>query len=271
MPFSWAPMWHSNQPRWSKTFLLLLGMIIGLTLCPIPLSATEAQTNLAHSLVHGQQLYEEACVLCHGKTGHGDGPDAFYLGAYSAPRPRNFTEAEYKYRSTPSGELPTDNDLFETITNGIPGYMPPFSSLAESDRWDIVAYIKQFSPLFLETDRTPIVLPPGPLPATAKSIKRGHELYDLLDCAKCHSPQAMEPDGLYEQGELRDRRGLDVLPRDLSNPSSFKKGHRPQDIAQSILTGLDGSPMASFREALSPHPEDIWHLVNYLLSLSRSP
>lgn len=242
--------------------------MVGLNSSPTPLSATEPQTDLADSLERGQRLYEKACVLCHGKAGQGDGPDAFYLGAYSAPRPRDFTEGEYKFRSTPSGELPTDDDLFNTITNGIPGYMPSFRGLAESDRWDIVAYIKDFSPIFQETDRTPIILPPGPLPATAKSIKRGHELYDLLDCAKCHGPQTMEPDGLYEQGELRDRRELDLLPPDLSRPSSFKNGHRPQDIAQTILTGLDGTPMASFQETL-PQPEDIWHLVNYVLSLSR--
>lgn len=247
----------------------MMGMIAGLTSSPTPLSATEPQTNLPDSLSRGQRLYQRACVLCHGKAGHGDGPDAFYLGAYSAPRPRAFTEGEYKFRSTPSGELPTDNDLYETITNGIPGYMPSFRSLAESDRRDIVAYIKQFSPFFQETDkRIPIALPPGPLPPTRESINRGHELYMLLDCAKCHSLLAMAPNGLYEQGELRDRRELDILPRDLSKPASFKNGHRPQDIAQSILTGLDGTPMASFRQTL-PRPEDIWHLVNYVLSISR--
>ncbi len=269
MPFSSVPMWHSNRAHWSRLFVLSLGLIVGLISCPTPSSAADLQADLPDSLSRGQQLYQRACALCHGKTGHGDGPDAFYLGAYSAPRPRAFTEGEYKFRSTPSGELPTDHDLYETITNGIPGYMPSFRSLAESDRRDIVAYIKQFSPFFQETEaQTPIIMPPGPLPPTRESINRGNELYTLLDCEKCHSPQAMTPDGLYEQGELRDRRKLDILPADLSKPSSFKNGHRPQDIARSILTGLDGTPMASFRETL-PHPEDIWHLVNYVMSFSR--
>ena len=261
-------MWHSNWARRFQLLVLLMGLIVAFISCPTPSSATEPQADLSDMLARGQQLYQRACLLCHGQTGDGDGPDAFYLGAYSAPRPRAFTEGEYKFRSTPSGELPTDSDLFETITNGIPGYMPSFRSLAESDRWDIVSYIKQFSPFFQETDkRTPIALPPGPLPPSKESINRGHELYTLLDCAKCHSPLAIAPNGLYEQGELRDRRELDILPPDLSKPASFKNGYRPQDIAQSIMTGLDGTPMASFRETL-PRPEDIWHLVNYVLSFS---
>lgn len=264
-------MWRSNRPRWANIFLFLMGIILGFISSQTSLSATEPQSNHADPLARGQRLYEQACALCHGKTGEGDGPDAFYLGAYSSPRPRAFTEGEYKFRSTPSGQLPTDDDLFDTISNGIPGYMPSFSGLSQSDRRDIVAYLKTFSPDFQEMERTPIDLPPGPLPATIESISRGHELYELLDCAKCHGPQALEPDGLYEQGELRDRRGLDLLPRDLNKPSSFKNGHRPQDIAQSILTGLDGTPMASFQEALSSQPEDVWHLVNYLLSLSQRP
>jgi len=271
MPFSWAPMWHFNRPRGFKAPNLLRGIVVCLTLSLTPLSGAEPPTDLSDSVVRGKRLYEQSCLLCHGKTGQGDGPDAFYLGAYSAPRPRNFTEAEFKFRSTPSGQLPTDADLFETITRGIPGYMPSFRGLSETARWDIVVYMKNFSSMYQEAEIPPIVLPPGPLPTTAESVNRGRKLYDMLDCAKCHGPQSMQPGGLYAQGELRDRRGLPLLPPDLSHPSSFKNGHRPQDIAQSILTGLDGTPMAPFEEALSPHPEDIWHLVNYLLSLSRSP
>ncbi len=248
--------------------LSLIGIIVGIMIGLTPSWAVELNSEASVSLTRGQQLYDQACLLCHGKVGEGDGPDAFYLGAYSSPRPRAFTGGEFKFRSTPSGDLPIDYDLFETITQGIPGYMPSFESLSESERWDIVAYLKQFSPTFSETANQPIDLPPGPLPLTAKSIQRGQELYELLDCVKCHGSEVMEPGGLYDQGELRDRRELDVLPRDLHQPSSFKNGHHPRDIALSIMTGLDGTPMAAYREALSLHPEDIWHLVNYLLSLS---
>lgn len=268
MAFLSAQMWCFSQSYQQRIVAALLGVMLWSTVGLTPLFAAEPQSNLSDSLARGKRLYEQSCLLCHGKTGVGDGPDAFYLGAYSAPRPREFVGGEYKFRSTPSGEPPTDYDLFQTVTNGIPGYMPSFLGLSEADRWAIVTYITQFSPIFQEIDGTPIVLPPGPLPATAASVTQGRELYELLDCAKCHGPEAMMSGGLYEQGEIRDRRKLDILPRDLHNPSSFKNGQQPRDIAISILTGLDGTPMASYQEALSPNPEDIWHLVNYLLSLS---
>ena len=271
MPFSWAPMWHFRQPLQLKQ-VMLCGGIMAYLACSLPIWAlATSPPNQDESVSRGKALYEKACLLCHGKTGKGNGPDAFYLGAYSAPCPRDFTEAEFKFQSTSSGELPSDEDIFTTITKGIPGFMPAFQGLSEADRWDIVRYVKSFSTLYQEAERTPIILPPGPLPATTKSVSRGREVYALLDCAKCHRPQTLQPGGLYDMGELRDRRDLKILPPDLSSPSSFKNGHRPQDIAQSILTGLDGTPMASFRETLSAQPEDLWHLVNYLLSLSRSP
>ncbi len=261
-----AFLWRFNHPRQAKACGLMMSLMASLIFSHQSAFAVESGGH--NSSERGKRLYEESCLFCHGEVGQGDGPDAFSLGAYSAPRPRAFTGGEYKFRSTPSGEPPTDYDLFETMTNGIPGFMPSFRGLPEEDRWAIVTYIKQFSTIFQEIAGTPVVLPPGPLPATTASIIRGHELYALLDCAKCHGPEAMMPGGLYEQGELRDRRELDILPRDLHNLPSFKNGHQPRDIAKSILTGLDGTPMASYQEALSPHPEDIWHLVNYLMSLS---
>ncbi len=263
-----AFLWRFNHPRQAKICGLMMSLMVSLIFSHTSGFGAESETSRPDSLERGKHLFEKSCILCHGQTGEGDGPTAYSLGAYSAPRPRAFTGGEYKFRSTPSGEPPTDQDLFETISRGIPGYMPSFLGLPEADRWAIVTYIKQFSTIFQEIDGTPVVLPPGPLPATTASITRGHELYVLLDCAKCHGPEAMMPGGLYEQGELRDRRELDILPRDLHNLPSFKNGDQPRDIAKSILTGLDGTPMASYQEALSPHPEDIWHLVNYLLSLS---
>lgn len=264
-------MWRFRQLLPLK-HVMLCGGVLAYLACSLPVWALEAAPpNQDEPAVRGKALYKQACLLCHGKTGKGNGPDAFYFGAYSAPRPRDFTGVEFKFRSTASGELPTDADLFQTITNGIPGFMPAFRGLSETDRWDIVRYLRSFSTLYQETVSTPIVLPPGPLPATPESVTRGQEVYRVLDCAECHGPQAARLGGLVAQGELRDRRDLPILPPDLSQPSSFKNGHRPQDIAKSILTGLDGTPMASFRETLSTQPEDIWHLVNYLLSLSRSP
>jgi mono/diheme cytochrome c family protein len=62
-----------------------------------------------------QRLYESNCAVCHGIQGDGNGPAA---GMFLT-RPRDFLAGIFKFRSTPSGSLPTDEDLFWTITHGL--------------------------------------------------------------------------------------------------------------------------------------------------------
>src|SRR3984893_7425903 len=59
-------------------------------------------------------LYRRYCIGCHGPQGDGAGENA----AWVDPKPRDFTAATFKCRSTPSGTLPTDQDLFDAITRG---------------------------------------------------------------------------------------------------------------------------------------------------------
>jgi mono/diheme cytochrome c family protein len=268
MPCSWELIWPF-KPN-AHRLLALLAAVMSLFIALPAFPADHDEENDLPSPETGKTLYQQTCVLCHGIEGKGDGPDAFYIGAYSAPRPRDLTSGELKFRSTHSGELPTDEDLFRTITQGITGYMPSFQSLSDLDRRHLVAYLKTLSPFFREDAGHVLSIPPGPFPATPASIQQGRILYQALDCDRCHGPQVDGPYGLLTEGKLKDRRGLSLRPRDLSRPSSFKNGHSPTDIARTILTGLDGSPMASYREALEPNPENIWHLVNYILSLSSS-
>ena len=266
MPLSLEPIWPFNRPTRNPG---ALAVALSLTLTAFPaFSADVSPIERTPSAQTGKALYEQACAFCHGIGGQGDGPDAFYLGPYSAPRPRDLTSGEYKFRSTPSGSLPTDDDLLRTLTVGIPGYMPSFQSLSDMDRRHLVAYLKTLSPAFQEGKAQSLPLLPGPIPATPESIQQGRALYVALDCMTCHSEQVNSPEGLLTQGKLKDRRGLTLHPRDLTNLTSYKNGHSPSDIARTILTGLDGSPMASYLEALEPHPEQVWHLVNYILSLS---
>ena len=55
----------------------------------------------------GKATYDKWCSGCHGDTGAGDGVAANTM----LPRPRDFTKAVYKIRTTASGEIPTDADL----------------------------------------------------------------------------------------------------------------------------------------------------------------
>ena len=95
----------------------------------------------------GKQIYRRYCVGCHGARGDGLGENAPYLD----PRPRDFVAGVFKCRSTPTGSLPLDSDLYDTIGRGMVfSAMPPWFSLMPQQRADLVAYIKDFSPRFRE-------------------------------------------------------------------------------------------------------------------------
>src|SRR5260370_26372231 len=91
----------------------------------------------------GKALYRRFCVGCHGEEGNGLGENAQWLD----PRPRDFTTALFLWRSTPTGTLPTDQDLYDTITRGIVAtLMPTWRPLTPQQKVDYLAYIKTFSP-----------------------------------------------------------------------------------------------------------------------------
>src|SRR2546428_6601330 len=71
------------------------------------------------SVAVGRDIYVMACVMCHGADGKGDGSVGPMLSPRRAPQPRDFTRAEFKFRSTPSGQLPTTADLLRTLTEGV--------------------------------------------------------------------------------------------------------------------------------------------------------
>ncbi len=103
--------------------------------------------------VAGKRIYHAACAPCHGKDGSGDGPVAAYL----REKPRKLTDGVFKFRSTPSGQLPTDHDLYRTITAGLhTTAMPSFKALAPEDRWDVIAYMKTLSPRFSDASNFPL-------------------------------------------------------------------------------------------------------------------
>ena len=89
----------------------------------------------------GKPVYDAKCALCHGVKGDGKGPAAELL----LPQPRDFTSGVYKIR-TSANKVPTDQDIFRMISNGMPGTsMPAWDVLPERDRWNLVAYIKTFA------------------------------------------------------------------------------------------------------------------------------
>ena len=83
----------------------------------------------AAAVERGKQLAMTNCAPCHGQSGKGDGP-----GAAALPKkPADWTSKAVQAES--------DAALFVRITDGNPP-MPPWGSLPEKDRWDLVNYVK---------------------------------------------------------------------------------------------------------------------------------
>src|SRR5947209_15443865 len=142
-----------------KNSVLALGLIVAG-------SATASFAQESHiggvtgRAVAGKELYTRYCVGCHGPQGDGNGENAAWID----PKPRDFTAAVFKCRSTPTGTLPTDQDLFDAITRGfVTTNMPPWKPLTNPNRADLVAYVKTFSARWeKERPGAAITIPPEP-------------------------------------------------------------------------------------------------------------
>lgn len=251
-----------------RKLIIALVAILVLFISEISLvSAMKPEENRA-TREKGKIIYERSCLLCHGADGKGDGPAGWFIGRYSAPHPRNFTMESFKFRSTISGELPTDQDLFRTVTQGVPGYMPSFNGLTEEERWEVIAYVKSFNPVFKEERSTPLIIPTPPFPPSDESIENGRTLYSKYGCRSCHGDNGYGDGPESVKGNLKDARGLPISAGNLTDRTSLKNGSSPRDIYRSLMTGLDGTPMPSFADALNGKEKEAWDLVYYILSLS---
>ncbi len=87
-------------------------------------------------------LYREHCAHCHGVTGDGAGPTAAFLNPY----PRDYRMGVFKFKSTPKGFKPTDEDLKRILNEGIAGTaMPAFKVLPENEVDALVHYVRYLS------------------------------------------------------------------------------------------------------------------------------
>src|SRR3989441_8215723 len=142
------------------------------------------------SVAVGRDIYVMACVMCHGVDGKGDGSVGPMLSPRRAPQPRDFTSAEFKFRSTPSGQLPTTADLFRTVTEGVRSsggpmtiglrghrIMPSFRYMPEAQRLEVIEYIKSLNRGFWERREVNNVAMPAAPPLTIQRLSRGKQLY----------------------------------------------------------------------------------------------
>jgi DMSO reductase family type II enzyme heme b subunit len=226
-----------------------------------------APTPVAADLDAGKKLYTRWCAQCHGDEGKGDGPAADFV----YPRPRDFTLAIYKVRRTPSGALPTDHDLFNIISEGLPGTsMPAWKRfISEAERWQLVHYVKTFDSLGLFKEEAPkkqIAVEAAPQ-QTPELVARGRQLYQDKKCGQCHGPLG-RGDGPSAAGQ-KDEWGQPIRPVNFTKSWRFRGGDRVEDIYRTFTTGFNGTPMPSFVDAI-PAAEDRWALATYVKSLARA-
>lgn len=251
----------------------------------------------ANRLHAGADSYRRLCLHCHGFSGDGAGPTAAFL----QPRPRDYRSGTFKFTSTAPGVKPTRHDLEMTLKKGIMyTSMPSFALLADEeiaalvdyviflsmrgeyerllnaeyqadpDSWDLPTARDGNLEIVLQrwTETTdsvvaPTVKPPADLEA---SIARGREKYldKNLQCLSCHG-ETGRGDGPGTD-VLKDNWGHKIVPADLTK-GIYRGGSTPKDLWLRIYSGVKGTPMPAFKDALTP--EEIWDVVNYVRSLVR--
>jgi mono/diheme cytochrome c family protein len=230
--------------------------VTGLVRAAAPDVGTDAQRQA------GKTLYLRNCSQCHGEKGDGEG----YAATHLRPRPRNFTTGKFKIRTTPTGALPTHQDLINVIRRGMPyTSMPAWPNFSDEEVSDIAYFLTTFSADFSNGEKVPEPVKLGGGPSASKeSAQDGKKVYDETGCAKCH--------GTLGRGDgpsaptLKDDWGNPIRPADLSQNWTFRGGSSREDIFRAMTTGLNGTPMPGFLDALKP--EQRWAITDYIVSLS---
>jgi mono/diheme cytochrome c family protein len=113
----------------------------------------------------GAAIFAEKCAPCHGETGLGDGPQGQQLGV-NVPA---LGTAELARLAAPAA-------WYAVVTQGrIDRFMPPFTSLSDAERWDVVAYALNLS-------------------APPEQIASGRALYEA-NCTDCHGADGAKVTG----------------------------------------------------------------------------
>ena len=233
---------------------------------PLSIAPTKARTSSPALVALGKTAFDKECTACHGAAGNGEGDAAYLL----YPRPRDFTSGQFRIIST-WDNVPTDDDLFRTISRGMPGSaMPSWAHLPEETRWGLVHYVKAFAkrPLKINAAHEPdqfgsggaglLSMPPEP-PYDEAGQARARELF-TKGCAPCHGATA-KGDGTQKQ---TDSKGFPTRPRDLTL-GVYKGSPEAAEVYRRIVVGLPGSPMP---QSGYLQGNDGWHLTHFVRSLS---
>jgi len=198
----------------------------------------------------GKGVYDQHCAACHGANGDGNGPAAVWL----YPKPRNFSAGLFKIKSTPAQSLPTDEDLFQSITRGLAGSsMPSFLYLTEQERRDVVQFVKS---LTARTDASgkrvnlfeavaangtlakPVEVPPE-TPNTVQELTLGRDMYQKMQSQRLNLLAVRKTRGKSDEGaelyvnEAGQRTGILAL-----RPERFAQDAALRDYLRHEFTHL---------------------------------
>lgn len=176
-------------------------------------------------------------------------------------------------------------------------YLPLGADAKEMILEDATLWVaEQWADVEQNPDEYVVAVPPRPTydsdAQLAESIARGKELYSSKDaqCVQCHGPDGAgdgEDDEIYDDWN-KPKKGvtpeqtaklarLYTLPlqklraRDFRE-GAFRGGGSPEDLYRRVHIGIKGTPMP----AAGPQPgakgiftpDDVWDVINYILSLS---
>lgn len=94
-----------------------------------PVESTE------EAVTAGGELFKKHCTMCHGDTGKGDGPATQFI----KPAPPDISTAE-------ASERMSDGEMFYKITNGKRPMPPMTRKMNETERWQVVRFVRTLQP-----------------------------------------------------------------------------------------------------------------------------
>lgn len=241
----------------------------------------------AGQLTRGRRDFVQFCASCHGFEGDGYGRS----GQFLRPSPRSFQQTNFKFTKV-IAELPSDEALIRLIKRGLDGTPMYEWDLSDEQLGDIVQYIKSLSPagtgwrdLYAEIGG---IVESGDDPwvgRRAEAVTKGEEVYHgKANCHLCH-PGYVSIDRMRElRGDAADAEYREDLywpalkesdykvlgKQQLILPPDFtwhqvRSGTTLQDLFETIASGIKGTAMPQWKDALSD--EEIWALAYYVKNL----